>query len=264
MMTEQRLQTIASWAEAWIEALAAFSHPGRMRRGRQFADKKHISQFIVRPGEVRAKVKDEGQLYDVVMEVQHLDDATWERILGILSERAIFSARLLAGEMPKEVVQVFDEIGAPLFPRAEELNASCTCVDWQVPCKHLAGLYYFLADRLEEDPFLLLQLRGRSKEDLLAALRSRHTTETSASAPDDGFVTPPLRESLAHFWDIGPQCDAVTINITAPVTPTPQLRRLGPPPFTQLDLIELLRPIYQHVTNTALKTAYQETDHYHE
>lgn len=253
---------IASWAEAWIDALAQFSHPGRMRRGRQFADRKHIPQFVVRPGEVLAKVKEGDAVYDVHIEVEQLDDETWDKILSILASRAIFSARLLAGEMPKEVAQVFEEVHAPLFPQADELHASCTCVDWQVPCKHLAGLYYWLADRFEEDPFLLFQLRGRSKDDVLSALRSHHQTghDTEAEVIEEDFPTPALADSLPNFWDMDEASDAISYNISPPSISLPHLRRLGAPPFTQLDLINLLSPIYQQVTEVAHKWAYQETD----
>ncbi|NOZ72133.1 MAG: hypothetical protein GXP38_09500 [Chloroflexi bacterium] len=253
---------IASWADAWIDALAQFSHPGRMRRGRQFANRKHIAQFVVRPGEVLAQVKEGNAVYDVHLEVEQLDDETWDKILSILASRAIFSARLLAGEMPKEVVHVFDEVNAPLFPRAEELHASCTCVDWQVPCKHLAGLYYWLADRFEEDPFLLFQLRGRSKDDVLTALRSHHlaSQEAETERHEEEFPTPTLLESLNTFWDIGESIEAVSFNIKTPSITVPHLRRLGAPTFTQLDLINLLSPIYQQVTEVARKWAYQETD----
>lgn len=263
-MVERPPDAIASWADAWMDALAQFSHPGRMRRGRQFADKKHISKFMVRPGQIQAQVKEEGNVYNVHIEMQQLDDATWDKLLSILASRAIFSARLLAGEMPKEVVQVFAEINAPLFPQAEELHASCTCVDWQVPCKHLAGLYYWLADRFEENPFLLFQLRGRSKDDVLAALRAQRPASESPSADDETFVTPTLQASLATFWEIGPQTDHLSLNISAPTVNAPQLRRLGAPGFTPLDLESLLSPIYQRVTAVALKRAYQETEQAHD
>ncbi|RME83935.1 MAG: hypothetical protein D6775_06835, partial [Caldilineae bacterium] len=57
--------TVSSWSQAWLDALAKFSHPGRLRRGRRFAEYGRIEQFDVKPGEINARVKDGDQLYTV-------------------------------------------------------------------------------------------------------------------------------------------------------------------------------------------------------
>lgn len=254
--------SLPSWADAWLDAVAAFSHPGRMRRGQRFAGHGKIRKFEVKPGSISASVKEEGNTYLVVIKLRQLDDATWDRIVRHLASQALFSARLLAGEMPAEVIKVFEELEAPLFPEAEALQASCTCPDWEVPCKHIAALYYLLAERFEEDPFLLFLARGRSKEELLAMLRQHRQTSTDADAneqeTEEDFQAPPLSQTLDHFWDIGPSLDDLSFEITPPEAALPHLRRLGSPPFTQLDLESLLSPIYETVSEKARQWAFQE------
>ena len=47
----------------------------------------------------------------------------------------------------------------------------CSCPDWANPCKHIAATHYVLGEAIERDPFLLFELRGRTKVDVLGALR---------------------------------------------------------------------------------------------
>ena len=166
--------TAISWSDAWIEAIESFSHPGRMRRGRRFVARNKIRRMQIEPGEVNAKVKDGNNSFKVNIKVEPLDDASWEKIIDKLASQALYSAKLLSGEIPPEVIAVFDEIDTPLFP--QDLQASCSCPDWEIPCKHIAAVYYQLAENFEEDPFQLFYLRGRGKEDFLTALRQQRQT----------------------------------------------------------------------------------------
>lgn len=253
-------ENTAGWADAWIEALESFSHPGRMRRGRRFAARNKIRRLEIEPGEVNAKVKDGKQSYKVHIQVTPLDDASWDMIIDKLARQAIYSAKLLSGEIPPEVIEVFGEAGASLFPTDEALQSSCTCQDWEIPCKHIAGVYYQLAENFEDDPFLLFSLRGRGKEDFLTALRQqRQTTDQGVSSDEETFQSPPLAETLDAFWDSGPGIDDICFHIARPSTSLPHLKRLGPPPFTKLDLVAILSPIYDTVTETALDWAYHES-----
>jgi len=253
-------ETTISWSDAWLEALEKFSHPGRMRRGRRFAARNKIRRLQIEPGEVNAKVKDGKDSYKVKIKATPLDDASWEKIIDKLASQALYSAKLLSGEIPPEVIAVFEEIETPLFPEDEALQSSCTCPDWEIPCKHIAGVYIQLAEVFEEDPFQLFYLRGRGKEDFLTALRQqRQTTHEDVPSDEDAFQSPPLVETLDTYWDIGPGLDDIRFHIARPSTSLPHLKRLGPPPFTNLDLVDILSPIYETVTETALDWAYHES-----
>lgn len=258
------LSVSAPWSEAWLQALASFSHPGRMRRGQQFADRRRVRRLEVKVGEIAADVKENDRWYHVTIQLPPLDDGTWDKIVERLASQALYSARLLQGEMPPEVVQVFNDCGAPLFPEAATLSASCTCPDWEVPCKHIAAVYYLLADRFDEDPFLLFLVRGRSQEQLLAMLRQQRQSNgaqelmTAVSTPDEEtYQAPPLEQVLDTFWDAGPGIRQVIFRISPPLTPLPQIKRLGPQPFPNFNILELLAPIYETVTAKAMEWAYQ-------
>ena len=290
-MTEYRMATHSHvpWSEAWLQALASFSHPGRMRRGQQFADRRRVRRLEVKVGEITADVagpglKEKGRdvlggrdildrWYHVTIQLPPLGDGTWDKIVERLASQALYSARLLQGEMPPEVVRVFDALGAPLFPEAATLTASCTCPDWEVPCKHVVAVYYLLAERFDEDPFLLFLVRGRSQEQLLAMLRQQRQSTSVATANErekarmsvrpvaptneETYQAPPLEQVLDTFWDAGPGIQQVVFHISPPLTPLPQIKRLGPQPFPNVNILELLAPIYETVTAKAMEWAYQ-------
>lgn len=259
-MSEMATLSISTpWSEAWLQALASFSHPGRMRRGQQFADRRRVRRLEVKVGEITADVKENDRWYHVTIQLPPLDDGTWAKIVERLASQALYSARLLQGEMPPEVVRVFDDSGAPLFPEAATLAASCTCPDWEVPCKHVAAVYYLLAERFDEDPFLLFLVRGRSQEQLLAMLRQQRQS-TGSQEPmtyEETYQAPPLEQVLGTFWDAGLGIQQVIFHISPPLTPLPQIKRLGPQPFPNVNLLELLAPIYETVTAKAIDWAYQ-------
>ena len=253
-----------SWSDAWLDALLSFSHPGRMRRGRYLAKEKRIKNLDIKPGEIEADVKDEGKTYHVTLHFPPLDDASWQKITEKLGSQALYSARLLGGELPPEVMDLFEEAGATLFPTTDKLEANCTCSDWEVPCKHIAGVYYHLAERFEKNPFLLFYFRGRSKEAILEALQAQRTQP--ATEPAQAIVTqfqdPPLEQTLHHFWEIGPEIKAITFNVAPPKYPLPHFKRLGRPPFTELNLQALLQPVYETITEKALSWTYTKSENY--
>ncbi len=258
--------TYTSWSEAWLDALLAFSHPGRMRRGKRFARAGLIKNLDVRPGEIDAQVKDGRKVFDVEIHFPPLDDDSWNKIIDKLASQAIYSARLLSGEIPPEVMQVFADVDAPLFPSAEKLEAQCTCPDWEVPCKHIAGVYYYLAERFEKDPFLLFYFRGRSKDELMDALRSHRTVarpEIEHSVVSL-FKDPPLTQQLDHFWEIGHELNNITFNIAKPPLPLPHFKRLGKPSFTDIDIYSLLKPIYDTITEKTISWAYESSEKHHD
>ncbi len=100
-----------------------------------------------------------------------------------IASQAVFLARLLAGEMPEEIEEAFAACGLSLFPaKRKDLVADCCCPDWESPCKHVAAVYYLLAERFDEDPFLILAWRGRPRERLLAELRALRGATPAGSA----------------------------------------------------------------------------------
>ena len=102
-------------------------------------------------------------------------------MLDALAADASLTAALLAGELPREVEETFAAQGVALLPSGrDDLTMDCTCPDVTVPCKHLAAVFYLLAERFDADPFALLALRGRDRDTVLDELRDRRTHAAAA------------------------------------------------------------------------------------
>lgn len=244
------------WATRWIKAMEQVIQSARLQRGRRYARMGQVLSLKMGKGTVTAKVQgSRSKPYRVEIALEPLADAEWEKVIDALAARPYFVAQLLAGEMPPEIEEVFAAVQLDLFPKRRALQQKCNCPDWVEVCKHLAAVHYILGERLDEDPFLLFQLRGRSRDALLTAMGSLagpvETIETPSYTPE-----PSLAEELDSFWQAGPELDTVTVNIEVPESPHPLLERLGEPDFLP-SARRWLAKAYDRVTERAMTVAYE-------
>jgi uncharacterized Zn finger protein len=167
------------WSRRFIDVLESLGMQSRLTRGRNYARSGQVLNLAIGTGHVSAQVQGSRvKPYKVVLTVVPLTKPQWRAVEGALAARAVFRARLLAGEMPAEIEDVFADCGTPLFPRtARDLMMSCSCPDWQLPCKHVAAVCYVLAEAFDDDPFAMLAWRGKGRDALLAALRGQTLSE---------------------------------------------------------------------------------------
>ncbi|MBO4163232.1 SWIM zinc finger family protein [Micromonospora sp. MMS20-R2-23] len=165
---------VSWWSRRFLEVLESFALGTRLTRGRAYARRGQVLRLDVSPGRVEASVQgSRPRPYPVVITLPPFPEALWARVERELAGQAFFSARLLAGDLPAELEELFAGAGAPLFPDSVgELTQRCGCPDFAVPCKHLAATFYLLAEAFDADPFQLLHWRGRSRDALLGRLRS--------------------------------------------------------------------------------------------
>jgi len=252
------------WSRRFIGVLESCGLSGRLARGRSYARAGQVLDFRLSQGKVTARVQGSRvRPYDARIGVLPLTRPQWLRVQERQAARALFRAKLLAGEMPHEIEDVFAECGTPLFPRsASDLDMHCSCPDWGVPCKHLAAVCYVLAEEFDRDPFAMLAWRGKARDELLAALRKlqpgAHQDARAAgragALPFDGPAAP-LAESPAEFWSarLSP---ARLRALSAPAgSPAPDLLlRMFPPPPVPVrgqQLAEVLAPAYHRLAADA-------------
>ncbi|MFI5832700.1 SWIM zinc finger family protein [Micromonospora sp. NPDC051300] len=180
------------WSRRFLEVLESFALGSRLTRGRAYARRGQVLRLDVTPGQVSAEVQgSRPSPYPVRIGLAAYPEEVWRRIEAELAGQAFFSARLLAGDLPAELEELFAAAGAPLFPtEVGELAQRCGCPDFAVPCKHLAATFYLLAEAFDADPFQLLHWRGRSRDDLLARLRTLRGTRSEGTAAGPGAVGP--------------------------------------------------------------------------
>jgi uncharacterized Zn finger protein len=260
------------WSRRFIAVLESYGAgmSGRLQRGKNYARRGQVIEFSLGPGKVAALVQgSRPRPYQVTITVPPLTTAQWAEVESRLAAQALFRARLLAGEMPAEIEEVFADAGTPLFPAsARDLTMHCNCPDWGVPCKHLAAVCYVLAEAFDDDPFAMLAWRGKTRADLLAALRGGGAARAGGLAPSDGparalegdspalavlsdLVGRPIEESLADFWSPGLSQARLRAVPPSPVTPPDLLLRVSEPPPVEVrgqSLRDLLAPAYVRLT----------------
>ncbi len=212
------------WGQAWTEALEqrARLDPNRLPRGRTYARTGAVGPLTLAPGEVLADVQGSRTTpYRVRVRVRQFDASEWDRLLDALASEIGHAAALLDGELPAPVADDVRSVGLDLLPGPGELQPRCSCPDWADPCKHAAAVCYLVADALDADPFGVLLLRGRGREEVLAGLRSRR----HFGMPDPPRVTSneldaEVRIVAKEAWSRIPS--------ELPTLPLPP-RRVGPP-----------------------------------
>jgi hypothetical protein len=237
-------------------------------------------------------VESRAKPYRVFIETAFLAPSGWTTIEAVMASSAIFTARLLADEMPEEIEEAFVDSSTSLFPAsADELDSACSCPDWENPCKHIAAVFYLLAESFDEDPFLIFAWRGQGKAELLDGLRARRrgsvpvagtdrvegtgpvavagTDPADSSEPADHRLfgwplvdldqnntspaTEPAMFEPAMFWGRDGDLAGIEIRPRLAVAPDLVLRRLDPSPLAAdgTRIIEELRPLYQAITSGA-------------
>ena len=102
------------------------------------------------------------------IKVDRLDDAGWTTFAGEAARESGHAAALELGELPGELVEHADEAGAEVLPGPGDIDTACECDSWAQPCLHALALLYQLAWHTDRDPYVLVLLRGRTREQLLA------------------------------------------------------------------------------------------------
>jgi len=255
------------WSKRWIGVLESFGMGARLGRGRSYARMGQVVSIDVQKGIVSAKVQGtRPKPYLVEIELKPLSEKDWDKVTDAMASQAVFAAKLLSGEMPQNIEEAFSEAKVSLFPTSvKDLITDCSCPDWANPCKHIAAVYYLLAERFDEDPFLIFKLRGRTKEEIIEILREKRAQtlpEEEASTLIEADLSPkgtavPLEECLDTFWQAGEALDSFTVNPTLPEVDNAILKRLGSAPFTvgKHNVASLLAKAYSVASSAALRKA---------
>ncbi len=266
-MTNYQLETRQWWVERWLELLDSYRFKKRLERARNYAREGNVLRLEFIDSELNALVQgSEVEPYHVSLRLDPFNDEDWNFIIETLSEKAIYSAQLLSGQMPASIEQVFIKNGLNLFPYTlGDIHSHCSCPDQANPCKHIGAVYYQLADRFSEDPFIIFQLRGRSRDQILAALRSQRGAPIPSSLPiavveqsPKTVETQDIQAETANFWVYDYPLDSDLCEIVPPSGTKSILELLGPIPLpyeSAQEVKQSLIQLYSQVSQEALTQA---------
>lgn len=181
------------WGEAWLDALEGIAggRGGRLARGKRWAKANRGADLHIEPGGVNAWVQaDRDEPHEVHVGIRAFRDDEWDTVLDAIAAKAAHAAALLDGELDPGVVRDAEAVEVDLLPRPRDLHTVCTCADDVEPCEHAAAACYLLADALDADPFVLLLLRGRRREQVLDEVRQRRGGAPAASGDEVPAAAP--------------------------------------------------------------------------
>ena len=171
------------WGQRWIRSLEHFSRDylNRLGRGRTYARAGRVHDLKISAGKVTALVTGSDPTpYEVSITMDAFSAREWHVAIAAMAQEARFAADLLGSQMPLDIDSVFRKSKRSLFPRkSHDLETDCSCPDWANPCKHVAAVHYVLGEAFDRDPFLLFELRGRSREQVLNALSKLRSADSS-------------------------------------------------------------------------------------
>lgn len=263
------------WSQQWLDLLDKYRFKKRLERARNYARQGNVLNIEFKDQKVLAQVQGtQPEPYNVSLWLDQFSDEEWNYIIETLSQRAIFSAKLLAGEMPQDIEDVFAANGLRLFPFSlDNVHSHCSCPDQANPCKHIGAVYYMLGDRFSEDPFVLFQLRGRTQEQIiktLRQLRGQNEEDINISNLETKTVkSNPYSPQLNQFWNYTEQLDPALVVITPPPSSETVLDVLGAIPLASIAItsatrsassatdivMQYLETIYKNVSQQAVLVA---------
>jgi uncharacterized Zn finger protein/superfamily II DNA or RNA helicase len=171
------------WGQQWLQALTNIDYSNRLPRGKTYANKGLAHDLELSGNTISAKVSgSRPKPYRVDISVPAFDRDSRDRLLRIVTENPLFLSKLLNRELPPELNQACMEAGIHLFPRHwADLKGSCSCPDWAVPCKHMAAVFFLVANEIDKNPFVVFDLHAF---DLIKALQETgYTEETGETVP---------------------------------------------------------------------------------
>ncbi len=235
------------WSGRFLAVLEELGVGGRLTRGKTYARAGQVVDLTIDPGEVVATVQgSRAEPYRARIGIARFAQEAWDAVEAAFARDSWYAASLLGGSVPDDLEDVFASVGLSLFPTgAREMPMDCSCPDWSVPCKHLAAVAYLVAERFDDDPFLILRWRGRDRASLLAGIRS-HRDDVEPT------VTPLAEVVDRYFAAGGPLPDVVTARpdpgrSEALLDEMPPLgvRVTGGEDESDVDAREALRPLYR-------------------
>jgi uncharacterized Zn finger protein len=253
---DQGLSQQPWWVEQWMELINGYRFKKRLERAWAYAREGNVLSIRFEGRRVHARVQGSGEdPYKVKLWLDVLSDDDWNYVLEALGQKARWSAQLLAGVMPQDIERAFAASGRRLFPfKLQEVRSECTCPDKVNPCKHVSAVFYLMGERFSEDPFVLFQLRGRTRTQLLSelALRRRQLLarqakearaarqvdaaagQASQPAADQAPLPPPAAiKDPGRWWRYDAALDPALVVITPAMEGETGLDQAGPLPLAE-------------------------------
>jgi len=260
---------IGSWVSQRLMRVIESAADGEvLREGLEYARLGQTKKLDITDEAAEASVQ--GRMtrpYATTIRLKRFGNAEVERVIAAMGEQARYVAKLLSGELPRDIEDLFAPLGLRLLPtEPEEFELTCTCREENKPwCKHAVCAAALLAERLADEPLVIFGLRGLPMSELVERLRENRALAGHGSGPAAIYAPrvpgasdaagAPIAEAVKRFWD-DPRSGAPSLPRTTPEVDKPLLRRLGASPFeARFPLVGLLATCYEMVAEHTVRDA---------
>lgn len=248
------------WGRQWAEAMEAIDiDTNRLPRGRRYANAGMVRKIEIEEGTVRAKVQgSRPRPYDIRIALKRFKPTEVEKIGKIIQDHPEVASELHLGRLPEQLLDLLNKAQLSLLPtRWNELASECSCPDWANPCKHLAAVYYLLANEIDKDPFILLGLRGIKREAIGGAVA--FSIEREGISEERAFIPyqdVPIPDSPSYLKDAPAPPDLSFERL--PIESLFSLLPDRPLFYPESDFKRILREAYQNVVDAVEKAEVAE------
>ena len=226
------------WTKQFVSVLEDYGENGRLSRGKHCARYGFGHNIRFGPGEMSMGICcSGGAARSVGLLFPRLSTEVWDRVLDTIAGDAALTGSLLTGEFSRNLADTLKDSEIHLIPdHFRSVRAYCHCSDEQNPCIHIAAAWYFLAEILDEDPWMLFLLHGMTREVVIQRVQTyRNLISPPVPGPDrTGAMTdqatgiPETYDPSGFFSCIGDADDMMSLASKRKVSP---IILLGPAPY---------------------------------
>lgn len=250
------------WGEQWLNALTKIDYDNRIPRGHAYASNGSVRSIDIKKNCISAKVQGRRRSpYKILIDVPEFTKSEKKILTEYIIANPLILSKLLNRELPSELQNIASSHNIEIFPQSwRDLGMHCSCPDWAVPCKHLAAVIYIVANEIDKNPFIVLQLHTY---DVLKELEERnvlsemHAKENILS-PDDFIQQEPAQAQHSFDENLLLNLDLSTMenireNLIALLTPSPL--------FFEKDFRDVLDRSYKIIAKEVQAFSLDPTDH---
>jgi uncharacterized Zn finger protein len=258
---EAALRAAGALHGRWLDVVTSTTSAEAIAAGLDLAQAGQVIALEMGGGLISAEVQGRAARPErTAWQFEIFSPSQWEQIIRAMAREAMDAARLVSGEIPPSLEASLEAMNLSLVPRADELEARCTCGAGQ-PCAHAAAAAWLAAERFMADPSLILACRGLPLAKLVDRVQSARAllTHGLSTAHGESMIAlrglepQPLEQCLDDFWRPGPALDDLQRAAPSQHVSHALLRRLGPSPLGgRFPLVGLLASIYDTVTTSAI------------
>ena len=162
IIIEGRIISSSWWGKARCDNIDNYADfDNRLPRGRNYVRSGCVIDLKIDYGEIRALVQgSRSKPYKLNINIAPFTEKEIKSFEDKCKNNFGSVEDFINGKFPDSFKEYFTSSSLNLFPKVREMRFSCSCPDWAVLCKHVAAVLYGIGRKLDDDPMLLLRLRG--------------------------------------------------------------------------------------------------------